>query len=121
MQKENMTVEERLDFLEYRQELLFENSHYTRLLFEHEVTREQSQAIGDVFEEYRQKIDAGEKAHSGVFEQRIYEVVPQHDGNYHFAEFLAQICHEDGRWTEVFETLYGDQMKFQSYMKKHRE
>lgn len=116
-----MTTDERLDFLEYRQELLFENSHYSRLLFEHKVTREQNLAISDVFNEYQTKIDNGESVSSGVFEQRIYEAVPQHNGNYHFAEFLAQISHEEGRWTEVFETLYGDQMKFQGYMKKHRE
>lgn len=116
-----MTTDERMDFLEYRQELLFENSDYSRLLFEHKVTQEQSRAISDVFNEYRLKIDSGESVHSGIFEQQIYEVVPQHDGNYHFVEFLAQTTHEDGRWTEVFETLYGDEMKFKAYMKKHRE
>ena len=107
-----MTTEERLDFLEYRQELLFENSDYSRLLFEYKVTREQNQAIGDVFDEYRAKIENGESVSSGVFEQRIYDVVPQERSNYHFAEFLAQTTFEEHRWTEVFEALYGNSPKF---------
>ena len=107
-----MTVEERLDFLEYRQQLLFENTDYSRLLFEYEVTKEQNQAIGDVFDEYSEKIRNGESVSSGVFEQRIYEVVPHQSGNYHFVEFLAQTTFEEDRWTKVFEGLYGDSPKF---------
>ncbi|WHY88720.1 DUF1878 domain-containing protein [Neobacillus novalis] len=112
-----MTVDERLDFLEFRQELLFEDSGLSRLLFEYKVTREQYNAIMDIFDAYRNKIEAGENVHHGLFEQRIYQVVPQHDGNYHFAEFLAQENHRRGSWEEVFETLYGDMPKYQGHMK----
>lgn len=115
-----MNTEERLDFLEYRQELLFENTEYARLLFEYRVTREQHDAIMDIFDDYRKMIDDGENVHHGSYEQRIYEAVPQHRGNYHFAEFLAQDNHKRGSWEEVFETLYGDTPKFQSYLEKHR-
>ncbi|MBU8772019.1 DUF1878 domain-containing protein [Cytobacillus oceanisediminis] len=111
-----MTLEERLDFIEYRQELLFENSDYARLLFEYKVTREQTRAIADVFEDYRNKIEAGEKVFHGSYEQRIYEVVPQCDHDYHFAEFLAQENHKQGSWEEVFVALYGDMPKFKFYV-----
>lgn len=111
-----MTVEERLNFIEYRQQLLFENTGYSRLLFEYEITREQHTAIMDVFDEYRNKIDNNEEVHHGSFEQKIYEVVPQHNGNYHFVEFLAQENHKRGSWEEVFEALYADMPKYQTYM-----
>jgi len=111
-----MTIEERLDFIEFRQQLLFENNDVSRLLFEYNVTKQQYNAVMDIFDEYRNKIEAGESVSHGAYEQKIYEVVPQHNGNYHFAEFLAQTLHEDGRWTEVFEALYGDMPKFQSYL-----
>ncbi|WP_253701316.1 DUF1878 domain-containing protein [Bacillus sp. FJAT-29814] len=111
-----MTLEERLDFIEFRQQLLFDNDAVSRMLFEYNVTRQQYRAIIDIFNEYRNKIEVGEDVNHNLYEQRIYEVVPQHDGNYHFAEAVAQTFHEDDRWTEVFEALYGDMQKFQSYM-----
>lgn len=42
---EKMTVEERLDLIEFRQELLFENSDFTRTLFNYGVTRQQYKEI----------------------------------------------------------------------------
>jgi len=111
-----MTIEERLDFIEFRQQLLFENTSYSRLLFEYGITKEQNTAIMDIFDEYRHKIETNEEVHHGSFEQRIYNVVPQHSGNYHFAEALAQENHARGSWEEVFVTLYGNMQKFESYL-----
>jgi hypothetical protein len=111
-----MTTDERLDFLEFRQQLLFENTEYSRMLFEYEVTREQLDAIMDIFDEYRTAIEAGEEVYSGSYEQRIYEAVPHQRGNYHFAEGLAQENHRRGSWEEVFVTLYGEAPKFQGYL-----
>lgn len=111
-----MTLEERLDFIEFRQQLLFDNDAVSRMLFEYNVTRQQYRAIMDVFDEYRNKIEAGEDVSHGIYEQQIYNVVPQHDMNYHFAEAIAQTFHEADRWTEVFEALYGDMAKFQGYL-----
>lgn len=118
MTTREMTLEERLDFIEFRQQLLFENTDFTRLVFEYNLTREQLDAVYDVFDNYRSRIDNGESesVHHGAFEQAIYSAVPEHDGNYHFAEGIAQVLHEERRYQEVFETLYGDMPKFQSYM-----
>lgn len=115
-----MTVEERMDFLEYRQDLLFENTPYSRTLFEYGVTREQEDAIGDIFEEYRGKIEANESVNNGSFEQRIYQAVPHLNGNYHFVEFLTKENFARGAWTEVFEVLYGESPKFQTYLQNNR-
>lgn len=115
MTTREMTLEERLDFIEYRQELLFENTEKSRFLFESNVTREEYQAIVDVFIDFSRKIDSGEKVFHSSYEQKIYEAVPHHKGNYHFAELLALTNYEQGSWKEVFETLYGDMEKFKSY------
>jgi hypothetical protein len=115
-----MSLEERLSLVEFKQELLFENTGYARLLFEHDVTREQSRAISDVFSAYRDRIDDNEEVFHGSFEQAIYDIVPQCYGNYHFVEFLAQQAHKEGRYEEVFEKLYGEAQKFKSYMDSTR-
>lgn len=118
----NMTLEERLDFIEFRQELLFYNGPYDRLLFDHDVTREQRETIADIFDDYRKKIDAGEDVGiSATYEQKIYEAVPHKHGNYHFAEDLAHLNHQRGSWEEVFEALYGDSPKFQNYLNNRNE
>lgn len=111
-----MSIEERIDFLEFRQDLLFDGSDYSRLLFEYRVTRDQSNTIMDLMDEYREQIESGNSVHHGSFEQRIYEIVPQHSGNYHFVESIAQENHRRGSWEEVFETLYGGMPKFQHYL-----
>lgn len=46
---------ERLDFIEFRQELLFENTDWSRLLFESKVTKEQQDNIFDLFDALRKK------------------------------------------------------------------
>lgn len=90
---------------------------YDRLLFEHNVTREQREAIADIFEDYSNKIDSREDIEiSATYEQRIYEAVPHKHGDYHFAEILAHVNHKRGSWKEVFETLYGKSQKFQNYL-----
>ncbi|MCD7911606.1 hypothetical protein [Bacillus velezensis] len=46
--------------------------------------------------------------HHGSFEQALYKIVPEQNGNYHFVEFLAKELFDAGRWQEVFEKLYGN-------------
>lgn len=113
----NNELMERLDFIEFRQELLFTNTGLDRSLFEYKITREQYREIMDVMDEYRAKIDNREDCSNGEFESKIYLIVPEHDGNYHMCEELAKGFMEDGRWEEVFITLYGDMPKY-SYLKQ---
>lgn len=46
-------LDKRLDYIEFRQELLFENTDLTRLLFEYEIDRKQYKKIMDLMEAYR--------------------------------------------------------------------
>ena len=50
-------LDKRLDYIEFRQELLFENTDLTRLLFEYEIDRKQYKKIMDLMEAYRKKLD----------------------------------------------------------------
>lgn len=108
---------ERLDLIEFRQELLFNNSDIDRSMFEYGITRMQYRAIMDIMDEYRDMIDKRQKCSHAEFERRIYAIVPSHDGDYHMCEELAKGFMEEGRWEEVFMTLYGNMQKY-SYMKK---
>ncbi|PDZ33722.1 DUF1878 domain-containing protein [Bacillus toyonensis] len=103
---ENLELEERLAFIEFRQQLLFENTRTSRLLFEYEVTQEQYRAIMDIMQDHRDKISRNETISQHGFEQAIYEVIPRLRGNYNFAEGITRTLHEEGRWAEIFETLY---------------
>ena len=81
---------ERLDFIEFRQELMFSNTDIDRSLFEYKTTRSQYRAIMDLMDEYRGLIESGEECYNGGFEQKIYEIVPEHSGDYHMCEEIAK-------------------------------
>lgn len=118
MEKRNFkTIEERLDFIEFRQQLLFDNDDLSRLLFEYQITQSEYSAIMDLMDQLRSKLDKGEQIFSGSYEQQIYEIVPSANGDYHFCEFAAKAFYDDGRWEEVFPALYGHSPKY-SYLFK---
>lgn len=108
---------ERLDFIEFRQELLFENSDISRLLFELKVTRNQYKNIMDLMDSYRESISKGKKVNHNTFEQQMYEYLPLEQRDYHNCEMICLAFMEDGRWEEVFQTLYGSMPKY-AYLKK---
>lgn len=110
-------IMERLDFIEFRQELMFTNTDIDRSIFEYKITRVQYRAIMDLMDEYRNLIDNGRACSHGSFEQRMYEIVPERNGDYHMCEEIAKNFMLDGRWEEVFMKLYGDMQKY-SHLKR---
>ena len=108
---------ERLDFIEFRQQLLFDNDDVSRILFEYQITLPEYTAIMNLMDQLRNKIDNGEKVSLGSYEQEIYRIVPSMNHDYHFCEFIAKAFYENGRWKEVFPALYGDSPKY-SYLFK---
>ena len=50
------TLEERLDYIEFRENLLYAKSPVDRVLFENELTEPEYKAIMDVMEDCRQKL-----------------------------------------------------------------
>lgn len=109
-------MEQRLDFIEFRQELLFRNSASDRIYFDYGITRQQHQQIVQLMEEYRDNIVDGEKVTHSGFEQKVYGILQKDYPDYHFVENLVKSYHEEGAWEEVFEALYGSMQKYSSYM-----
>ena len=120
MRKEFSSIDERLDFIEFRRELLFGNSHLDRLLFEYEIDREQYERIMELMEACRKKLDNRESINHPEFEAKIYEIVPEHQGDYHMCEYIARSFMEERRWEEVFPALYGDMPKYR-FLKNENE
>jgi hypothetical protein len=110
-------LEENVEFLTFRQNLLFSNTSVDRTLYEYDITKKQYNLIMDLMDKYRAKIDSKEKVSHGVFEDEMYDIVPQHSGNYHFVESLTRAFWENDRWEEVFDELYRVLPKYQHIKK----
>ncbi|MBA8918521.1 DUF1878 domain-containing protein [Bacillus altitudinis] len=102
------SLEERLQMIEFRQELLFRNDAFSRLMFEYEITKAQQDRIYDLMDLYRKRIGDGEEVDHRSFEQEVYEITPQNSNNYQFVEFFTKELFEADRWKEVYEALYGE-------------
>ncbi|WP_074594412.1 DUF1878 domain-containing protein [Bacillus cereus] len=110
-------LEETIELLNFRQALLFSNTSVDRALYEYDITKKQYNLIMDLMDKYRTKIDNKEKVNHGSFEKEMYEIVPQHNGNYHFVESLTRAFWENDRWEEVFNELYRVLPKYQHIKK----
>lgn len=106
-------LQERLDLIEFRMDLLFSDDPVSRLLYEAKITRNQEQNLVDLMSKYREMIDADEKVISSRYETEVFEILPQIGNDYHFCESYAKLCYDDGRWQDVFEALYKNNIKFQ--------
>ena len=105
--------EERLDYIEFRQTLLFDNDDVSRLLFEYEITHNEYVAIMDLMDKYRTAIDNQQDISSARFETEMYNILSkEHYGDYHFCEYITRAFMKCGRWEEVFWALYGDNPKY---------
>lgn len=114
LEEQNEELQKRVNFLEFRLELLAENTNVTRLLFESKITKEQYTKMMDLMDDNRKKIGSKEEIHHHTFESEIAQISGNSD--YHFAEAVAQAFMEDGRWEEVFPKLYGDMPKYKYFM-----
>lgn len=115
-----MDINERLDFIEFRMDLLREGTELAGLLYDCNITKSQLSSMYDIMDAYRACIDNNEEVSSGRFETEILNVVNNRTLDYHFCESFAKLLWEDRRYEEVFETLYGDMPKFKSII-NHRE
>ena len=95
---------------------IIRNDDVSRSIFEYGLTREQYKRIMDLMQDYRERIERGEKCGHGGFEQAMYEIVPDHRGDYHMCEELVKGFRDENRWEEVFDNLYGEKPKY-SYLK----
>ena len=112
-------LEKRLDMIEFRQELLFNNDEISRLLFEYNITREQYTSIMSLMDNYRNAIYNSKEVSHGAFESEMYSIVPEHKGDYHMCEYLTRAFMNEGSWEEVFPALYEDMLKYKNTIHKN--
>lgn len=105
--------------LSFKQDLIFSNSNVDRLLYSYDLSEDQYTQIMNIMDDYREKIINQEEVNHHIFENSIYQIVPQENNNYHFAEELARTFWDEGRWEEVFASLYGNMEKYMYYKKKY--
>ena len=106
-------LNERLDFIEFRQDLLFRDTELSRLLFEYKITRKQFETIESLMERCREDFLNGCIITSEDFEQEIYNILPLENGNFHFCEYLTKSFMNEGKYEEVLLFLYGHLPKYQ--------
>lgn len=114
-------LEKRIELIEFKQQLLFDNDDLSRLLFEYNITHDQYTKIMDLMDEYRKNIENKKEVYHGLFEDAIYQIVPEHAGDYHMCEYLARSFMEARRWEEVFPALYGNMPKYANVMARDKE
>ena len=119
--EKNLELTIRIEMLEFKTQLLFDNSRTSRLLFEYDITQTQYRNLMDLLDKYRKMLDKAESVSSSKFESEVYELIPELKGDYHFCEFFSQSLMEDGRWEEVFPALYGEMQKYKYYMENRKQ
>lgn len=112
-----MGIEERLDFVEFRMDMLRESTEFSKFIYDCEITREQLKELYDVMDKYRGKIDNSEAVSSAEYEFEVLQIVDNRRLDYHFCESFARLLWEEKRYEEVFITLYKDSQKFHNLFK----
>lgn len=119
LENENESLKDRIELLEFKFELLFDNSESCRYFIERNFSREQYNQVMDLMDLLREKIDRKEEVSSIAYESEINKI--KSDCDYHDAEIIAKLFMEEGRWEEVFPALYGSSMKYKSYLERRKK
>jgi hypothetical protein len=103
----NENQDARISHLEYRIKQLMslvdpEREPFTYHAMEADLTQEQVNKILDLMDETRERIKSGSAPSHHEFEGSIYDIVPSHDGDYHFAEGIVRTLDKTGRYEDVF-------------------
>ncbi len=112
-----MTTEERLDYIEFRMDLLWEGTEFSRFLYESKITKAQLDELYEIMYDLRTKIENGEKVSSSEYESKVLSIVDNRKVDYHFCENFAKLLWEEERFEEVFPALYRDNVKFEKLFK----
>ncbi|GGJ55479.1 DUF1878 domain-containing protein [Virgibacillus salexigens] len=104
-------LEEKVEHLEFKLDLMFHDSNINRILYEYNITKFQYTEIMNLMDQIRDKLNQNEKVSNVEYESKIYEITGN-EGDYHFAEYIAKAFWEDDRWYEVFPALYGEFTKY---------
>jgi len=98
--------------MEFVQQVIYRQGKVSSVLHEYNINQLQYIEIMELMDRYRNAIQNNEKVHYSQFENDVYEIIPQHKSNYYMCEYLTLAFMEEGRWEEVFWTIYGWMPKF---------
>ena len=112
-----MNVEERLDFIEFRMDLLREGTEFAKLIYDCNVTKSQLDELYDILDDIQGKIDNGLDVSSSEYESQVLNVVDHRKLDYHFCESFVRLLWEEQRYEDVFPALYKDSNKFSHLFK----
>jgi hypothetical protein len=107
-----MDINERMDYIDFRMNLMREGTDFAKYIYDCEITEEQLKRMYDIMDSYRTRIDNREEVSSVEYEADILSIVDRMKHDYHFCESFARLLWEDERYEEVFEALYKDSQKF---------
>ena len=107
-----MSIENEIKEINFRMNLLRENTDLDKYLYDCKVKEEQWEHIREYFRELNDIVYAKKEIDSSTYETKILSFVDNEQLDYHFAEYIAQLQWEANNYKEVFETLYKDSDKF---------
>lgn len=113
-----MNVEERLDFIEFRMDLLREGTEFAKFIYDCNVTKSQLDELYDILDDIQGKIDNGLDVSSSEYESQVLNVVDHRKLDYHFCESFVRLLWEEQRYEDVFPALYKDSNKFSHLFKQ---
>lgn len=113
-------IEESLRNLEFRQKLLFDNDHVSRILFIYNIDEEQAEQIMAIMIDYMHKIQAGKEVNHLQYEQEIYKACPMRNLDVRFVEILTFEQYCLGKYQEVFEKFYKNKPEYQAYLEERQ-
>ena len=78
---------------------------FSYLVLESNLSGEQVAGIYKLMHDYESYLAIGGKIKRSDFEQELYKIVPQREGNFHFAEDVVGSLYSEGRYQPVYRAL----------------
>ena len=108
-QAEINELKERVKHLEERVKMLAgiadsETRPFTFLALESDLTEAQVKKILDLMDRVRESLKS-KPMHHAQFEQAVYEIVPSHKGDYHFAESIVTTLNDEHNYEDVYKHM----------------
>lgn len=103
-------LENRIQRLEERVRMLVqiansEKDEFIYFALEKHLRDAQIKAICDLMNEVSESLKTAKPMSHSDFEDRVYQIVPIHSGDYHFAEDIVRILTKKDAWLEVYEHM----------------
>lgn len=96
--------------LKFQIKLLINDSPTNHFLLENSVNEEEYDKIINILEKYRSLIDNHKEVNKCLFEDEILSIF-NNKKEYHFCITLSKSLSKEGRYKEIYETFYKDDIR----------